>query len=65
MLCSANFFPRTRYEMKIVTLGLPSIVKFLKNIFFQFMILVIVIHAIPKSQSREYEVKSCLSIMIS
>lgn len=26
MLCSANFFPRTRYEMKIVTLGLLSIV---------------------------------------
>lgn len=26
MLCSANFFHRTRYEMKIVTWGLPSIV---------------------------------------
>lgn len=58
MLCSANFFPRTRYEMKIVTLGLPSIDLFKKNphIFFQFMILVIVIRAIPKSQSRGYEV---------
>lgn len=58
MLCSANFFPRTRYEMKIVTLGLLSIVELKKknHIFFQFMILVIVIRAIPKSQSRGYEV---------
>lgn len=58
MLWSANFFPRTRYEMKIVTLGLLSIVELKKktHIFFQFMILVIVIRAIPKSQSRGYEV---------